>query len=526
MPPSPSIENPSTIGRIGPALWQGWEWVLQACFALLCLRFLIVAIWEDPAARLSTLLIVTGSSLLGYWRPTAALFAFTALVPFISGLTQTALLPGKAPLAIVFAALWLGMSINRRPAQEKFGCVNPSIPALAINLFASIILLSLAGECLAQLKQPDFIACLKNQSWQAYSSPYYSLTSAFIWLQGIFYIKKLLTRLQLSIKNREHLLFNQNQNSSCARPALIIHGFTMILFFSIQYRLGIPEGWAGAGYQAPYEDISSFGSAAVLLFVFLGATLRKDRTPLTLLTVALFLSATLLLSASWSRAAWLAGITGCALIIYLRTSWAWRISIIASIACFPFIINKFSTLPAWQHNSYLSRLGSLTRFEKPMSKDPNRLNLYIKSLYMIKDHPIWGHGIGSFYLKSVNYAREEDPTGEQAAFAHNVILQIAAEVGLPAGVLFTGLCCWALWRGLRTWLKMRGAQGPPSSHALLVLGVTLSLGAYLQTQMTANSLNVYISNQFFFWFMMAALLSLTAADEKAPQVNDEHAGPA
>ena len=40
-----------------------------------------------------------------------------------------------------------------------------------------------------------------------------------------------------------------------------------------------------------------------------------------------------------------------------------------------------------------------------------------------------------------------------------------------------------------------------------MLGVTMALTAYLLTQMTANSLNVYVSNQFFFWFLMAALFS-------------------
>ena len=35
----------------------------------------------------------------------------------------------------------------------------------------------------------------------------------------------------------------------------------------------------------------------------------------------------------------------------------------------------------------------------------------------------------------------------------------------------------------------------------------MALVAYLITQMTANALNIYVSNQFFFWFLMAALFS-------------------
>lgn len=46
--------------------------------------------------------------------------------------------------------------------------------------------------------------------------------------------------------------------------------------------------------------------------------------------------------------------------------------------------------------------------------------------------------------------------------------------------------------------------GQAATAGLDGLGVTMALGAYLLTQMTANSLNVYVSNQFFFWFLMAA----------------------
>ena len=53
----------------------------------------------------------------------------------------------------------------------------------------------------------------------------------------------------------------------------------------------------------------------------------------------------------------------------------------------------------------------------------------------------------------------------------------------------------------------------PLSPRHKVLGVTMALVAYLITQMTANALNIYISNQFFFWFLMAALLGANSKSE-------------
>jgi O-antigen ligase len=120
-----------------------------------------------------------------------------------------------------------------------------------------------------------------------------------------------------------------------------------------------------------------------------------------------------------------------------------------------------------------------------------------------------GHGIGSFYLMSVNYAEPDDPYATKPDFAHNVFLQIAAEEGVPIAALFAGLIAWTLGCGFCTWLRQRAATAKCSADALLILGATLALGAYLQTQMTANSLNVYVSNQFFFWFLMVAILAIS-----------------
>jgi len=110
---------------------------------------------------------------------------------------------------------------------------------------------------------------------------------------------------------------------------------------------------------------------------------------------------------------------------------------------------------------------------------------------------------------SVNYAEPDDPYATKPDFAHNVFLQIAAEEGVPIAALFAGLIAWTLGCGFCTWLRQRAATAKCSADALLILGATLALGAYLQTQMTANSLNVYVSNQFFFWFLMVAILAIS-----------------
>ena len=99
--------------------------------------------------------------------------------------------------------------------------------------------------------------------------------------------------------------------------------------------------------------------------------------------------------------------------------------------------------------------------------------------------------------------------GAEPNFAHNFILQFAAELGIPATLLFCSLIGAAWCKGFRlTRAALKEANGERVSLALF-----LALTTYLITQMTANSLNIYVSHQFLFWFLIAALLTLP--DSKA-----------
>jgi len=278
----------------------------------------------------------------------------------------------------------------------------------------------------------------------------------------------------------------------------------------IQYVFHIPEVWAGAGFQAPYEDISSFGSIVVTVFVFAVATWRAapwHRLGINFLGCICLL---VMVVSSWSRATWMAGLLYLLLIAVFRLPRLWTTALILIVLAAVVVINADANRPSWINQPYLSRLVALARLENPTNKSIARVILYKKAARMIQRHPLVGHGIGSFYLTSVNYARPNDPGANIPDFAHNIFLQIAAEEGVPIAVLFGGLTAWTLGCGFRTWLRQKAATAQCSADALLMLGATLALGAYLQTQMTANSLNAYDSNQFFFWFLMAAILAISA----------------
>jgi O-antigen ligase len=300
--------------------------------------------------------------------------------------------------------------------------------------------------------------------------------------------------------------------SDWLQTSFLIYAASLLLFAGLQWLGHLPNTFAFLysdrllnfkALTSPFEDIHSFGAIAVTVFIYLLAIWRP--TP-TLKGISILLGLTsllVLIICSWSRATWLAGMAGVALIVCLRVSWKWRATIVVIGAVLLVATNQAAKTELWQKNAYLWRLGTLARFENPLAKDSNRMELYHKALGMIREKPLAGHGIGSFYLSSVYYARADDPLGIVPNFAHNFILQFAAELGVPAALLLVTLIVLALIQSYRCSLRVLRAPG----NDLNLFGLTIALTTYLITQMTANALNIYPSNEYFFWFLMAALFT-------------------
>jgi len=501
--------------RMVPWLTHCWRGLLHVCFFLLCVRFQGAAFKEVYPYYWPTLILAAGAFGLGCWRPIAALFAFTLAVPLLDGLAQTALLTCAFPPVLVFSALWMGISARKWWSKSEIDGVasiplrsaSSHFPARAPLLIADILITAMLFSLGYQLWRHRAVAGLwsafSDRTVFGYGEQFYFLTSAFVWLQGLFYFRSLI------------LLCDPRTLKAWIRPFFATLGTTMLAFVLIQFFSGIPAGWHLAGFQSPYEDISSFGSIAVALFIFAITIQRGPAWRMRALSIACSLGCLALVIASWSRAAWLAGILFGLIVSWYRFSrWATGLVII-STAFIVVFVNLNAERPSWTENIYLARLIQLVRFEKLSNKDTGRFNLYHKGLGMIAERPLSGHGIGSFYLSSVKYARKDDPNASTPDFGHNIFLQLAAELGVLVSALFAGLCCWSLWAGLQSWRKQHASGLTLSNQTLHILGVTLALGAYLETGMTGNSLNVYVSNQFFVWLLLAMLL----CDAMLPTVN-------
>ncbi len=138
----------------------------------------------------------------------------------------------------------------------------------------------------------------------------------------------------------------------------------------------------------------------------------------------------------------------------------------------------------------------LERFRNTESDLPSRVALWKNTIVLIRAHPLWGTGPGSFedaytLLQAADFEHRID-------HAHNDYLEFAEEWGIPAAGLLFALVGWVLARAASEFLRAR-----PSKESMLLLGCCGSLVALLVHSVADFNLHIP-ANAFLF----AALLGL------------------
>jgi hypothetical protein len=197
--------------RAGSWLKMGWTAAFEGCFLLLCFRFEIAAFrqaypWYWPAAALTA-----GGFCVGFWRPGAAMFAFTAGMLLLSALGQSAALYSTTPASLVFCGIWIGIRTMRfgkfqlgKAADNAWERNNRAISLYSAKpggitiarviteLLIAGVLISLLLQLIKYKNSPGFYASCLNTPVFGFGDVYYFLTAAFLWLQGMFYFRELL----------------------------------------------------------------------------------------------------------------------------------------------------------------------------------------------------------------------------------------------------------------------------------------------------------------------------------------------
>ena len=130
-----------------------------------------------------------------------------------------------------------------------------------------------------------------------------------------------------------------------------------------------------------------------------------------------------------------------------------------------------------------------------------RLSIWRDSLLMIKERPIFGHGINTFMRIFQDYSlfAKGGPT-----YAHNCFIQLTAETGL----LGLGCFFFILYHIFRdSVMRIKQIEKSERDLSLIALGILSGSLAYLiQSFFDTNWYSLQLS--VYFWYMIGILFSI------------------
>ncbi len=479
-------------------------------FILLCIRFVFASCYTQIDNIPQTIIVFAVAFGLGVWSYPSAFFAFALYVPIFRGLEQSALLSLSSIPSFVFSAIILGYSSraafahNRwlttanRDSQKSTATSSQrqgnyfsilEITQKLAYILKIAITIAIASKLFDVRNSNGWLKDFWTKSDFPYESPLYFITAGFIWLQGLFFFT-------FALKEKNNLL---GRTHFC----LVVYAIVIIIFWLIQIILHLPFLDLYAPFS-PYEETHALSGVTSSMLVYLLATISAQNYKKKIMDTVLSLALMVITFFCYNRISWSSVVFGCGLVIWWKLPkkylYFFGFAIITSILILNFKSKKLAD--TWHGR----RLTSLARIESFESKDAPRSALYKRAIRMIKARPLTGFGVGSYYTHSLQFGRETEQYYDYQTFAHNLILQLTAEMGVPITIVFCILIILALSNGYTS-----AKAGSSEATGLLIATVV-----YLTVQMATHVLSTYVSQQFFFWLLIAALT--TAVKRTAPVV--------
>jgi len=461
---------------------------IYTAFFFLCLVFLFfqfVNLRSD--FKLLAGLLGTGIAALTWLRSDRLIFGFVASIPLISGLQVHFSLSGKPIFELISAAIfvtWLARRLifDRKPLSQ----ISPV--SGIVDAVAGIVIISLAAT-ISRFPIDLLLDKLKSVSFYSLNGPLWCLGAAFLLLQGLFFYRI----LEMEIEETAII--------KTAVRIFTIHALLVLSFSIYQWILNSPRlFYSNYGVYSPFDDAHSYGSYILFLFLFFLVFTFRQKAKRRLICTVLPIALLVLIVLSGSRATWVAlGITGFGY-FFLNYKRKFVFASIATIAALIIVISFLVQNNDLTQNPYLKRAGSLFYF-KTLNEDTavnRRSVLWHRAFNMISSFPLSGTGVGTFYRISTYFQNpEKNSLSEFHENTHNYYLQTAAELGIPATLLFL-IIFYYTYRA--AWM----AQQANISQRIFIEGATLGLSGYLITLITGHALLI-AKQQVLFWFVIAAI---------------------
>lgn len=213
------------------------------------------------------------------------------------------------------------------------------------------------------------------------------------------------------------------------------------------------------------ENPNLFGAYLLMIISILTAfTLRERAVKKRTVFAVILLSLLLCLALTYSRGAW---VSLAAIVLGLTLFYDKRFGLLFLLV--PVVL-------AFYHGQVVERFLSL--FSGEDTSVDLRFALWESTMAMIEEHPLLGVGWGAYFLAYPDYNFFIQEEGVLIFHAHNMYLNMMAEVGIPGGMAFLlaffaqGILCWRNYRhGNDSFTKSMGLGGVLMVMALSVISM-------------------------------------------------------
>lgn len=161
-------------------------------------------------------------------------------------------------------------------------------------------------------------------------------------------------------------------------------------------------------------------------------------------------------------------------------------------------------LEVGKRGSYHNVLLSMFKFSNLVDKelDSRMFHFWRPGWWMVKDHPVFGVGIGSYYWLLWIYL-DFPPDKPMYENAHNYFLQIWAELGTIGLVCFLLILVIVFGRGIQLLTRVKDRY-----WRFVVLGLVGGIAGFLLTHLTSHAM-VLLEMQFIFWSFVAVIFVIS-----------------
>jgi len=485
--------------------------------AVLLLRSIMS--WSQiPNVTLGLIIITV---VLGTIRLEYALVWFVFLMPLLASLPLLLEIRNFYLIEVVFLAVvlvWVVRLILRKdiklvktPLDIPLGIflllvlISCAITLIKINHLFSSFLAGNLGPALQKVFLPDQTSNLAN---------FYTFRYALTIFEGILVY---------------FFLINTVRSKGFLRRVMtvMIVSSTMVVGYGIfQYltRFHLLEYWASQDpnltrINATFQDPNSLGSYLVLTIFLTGGLFLVERQWKKLFLGCLMVGLGLCLVFSASRTAWASLVLVLVVMIiilsrekmgiFLKTGFKRRhgkkimVAVIIFLLVFMVALVHLASkadLEVGKRGSYYEVLLSMFKFSNVVDRElAHKMDFFWNPAWqMVKDHPVFGVGIGSYYWLLWIYL-DFPPDKRIYENAHNYFLQIWADLGTVGLVCFLLILVIIFRRGIQLLTRVKERY-----WRFVVLGLVGGIAGFLLTHLTSHAM-VLLEMQFIFWSFVAII---------------------